>query len=175
MLRPMMPPAVGIVLANTAIHIGHGTMLIACSRMMGRPDPAGPVMLLVLAATVAFIYYAVVDPENVAVRVIITSVVIGAFLAGSALQFFRAANPETIMIRRALGATMMIGAAFLLARAFITYRRGAAADVMSSDPIHTGVSLVSIVLAFGYVVGMILLVGQHQQTRLSEDRSRAGT
>ncbi len=168
MLRPLMPPALGIVLANTAIQAGHGTVLIAISRLVGRAEPLGAVILLVLAATGAFIYFAVVEPQDVAIRVVVTSVVIGTLLAGSAFQLFRSTERQDRVVHRALGGVIAVAAVFMFGRALLTHLRGSVPDMLTSDPLNIGLLLVSIVLGFVYIVGFILLVSHRLQTRLDD-------
>ncbi len=166
MLRPLLPSTLGIIAANTGINLGHAIMLIAVSRMVGRPGPVLTATLGFLGVTAAFIYYAVVEPSNVVARIIIVSLMIGTCLFGSGWQFFRAAPSASRVIHLALGGTVTVGGLFMYARAALTWAQGHVAYMLTSHPIHLGILIISIVIGFVYILGFVLLISHRLQAQV---------
>jgi hypothetical protein len=166
LLRPLLPPALGIIAANTGANLGHAIMLIAVYRIVGRPGPVGVTTLGFLGATAAFIYFTLVEPSNIVIRVIIVSMVIGTCLLASAWALFRASSPQSRVIHLALGGSILFAGLFMYARAAVTYAQGHVAEMLTSHPIHIGILLVGIVIGFIYMVGFALLISHRLQAQV---------
>jgi diguanylate cyclase (GGDEF)-like protein len=147
-LRGAIPDFLSMTVANTLVLASFTLQYHAIIRFFGVKRPIYPIIIANLATLSVVFYYSAIE-HNIAVRIIVASIVIAYIRALMAIELLRNARDRTDI--RIFGIAMVVFTLFSCARAVVCLFNGAPSNYMQTGPFQT--------IAMGGDVFYICLLG----------------
>jgi PAS domain S-box-containing protein len=172
-LRGILSDFITIVVANTAMAYGVSLVLIGIRIFVERNSRLMFNLIFPLVLVPFLFWYSHADP-SVAARIVLVSLILGAFLGAIAYELLRETKGGNKQAQRFLGYVFAANAASYLIRIILTLIYLPTGDFFKSGPVTIGLYLWSIIFVLLFTAGIIMMISEklQAQKKLGEDALR---